>query len=181
MRFRREMREREIHCISLSTWDLGLEEIRAISDFALQTIFHKHTYIQTTSRYNRFRAVSDSVLSDIYCITEIKPKRPYIGRPYNRNPVYFICISASFRSLVDASWCEGDNTNLLASGSADGFVKVWDTRSAEGRPVASLFSMTAVSHVQWRRQSNHSVASTHGGDVRLWDIREGICKRQTPL
>ena len=24
-----------VHCISLSTWDLGLEEIRAISDFAL--------------------------------------------------------------------------------------------------------------------------------------------------
>ena len=84
----------------------------------------------------------------------------------------------AFRCLVDASWCEGDNANLLASGSADGFVKVWDTRSAEGRPAASLFSMTAVSHVQWRRQSNHSLASTHGGDVRLWDIREGMCKRQ---
>ena len=84
----------------------------------------------------------------------------------------------AFRCLVDASWCEGDNANLLASGSADGFVKVWDTRSAEGRPAASLFSMTAVSHVQWRRQSNHSLASTHGGDVRLWDIRGGICKRQ---
>ena len=81
----------------------------------------------------------------------------------------------SFRSLVDTSWCEGDNTSLLASGSADGFVKVWDTRSAEGRPVASLSSMTAVSHVQWRRQSNLSVASTHGGDVRLWDIRDGTC------
>ena len=82
------------------------------------------------------------------------------------------------RSLVDASWCEEDNTSLLASGSADGFVKVWDTRTAEERPVASLSSMTAVSQVQWRRQSDRYIASTHGGDVRLWDIRDGTEKRQ---
>ena len=29
------------------------------------------------------------------------------------------------RSVVDASWCEGNEASLLASGSADGFVKVW--------------------------------------------------------
>ena len=82
------------------------------------------------------------------------------------------------RSLIDASWCEEDNTSLLASGSADGFVKVWDTRTAEERPVASLSSMTAVSQVQWRRQSERYIASTHGGDVRLWDIRDSTAKRQ---
>ena len=57
----------DIHWISLSTWDLGLEEIRAISykRFSTDTQTHIHT---DKLRYNRFRDVSDSVLSDIYCI-----------------------------------------------------------------------------------------------------------------
>ena len=58
-----------IHWISLITWDLGLEEISAISDFALKRFStDTQTHIHTDkSRYNRFRALSDSVLSDIYC------------------------------------------------------------------------------------------------------------------
>jgi len=64
------------------------------------------------------------------------------------------------------------NQNLLATGSTDSIVKIWDTRYIN-QPIANLDKHEgAVEMVQWAPFSEHLLASS-GGDRRLmiWDSR----------
>jgi WD40 repeat protein len=54
------------------------------------------------------------------------------------------------RTITDVNWC-ADEPNLLASASADGFVRIWDRRTTEAsrkRPKVALDAMVATSQVR---------------------------------
>lgn len=62
--------------------------------------------------------------------------------------------------LNDSSSCSGQ----------DSYIHVWDRRETR-RPTHSLHAASGVTQVCWERVSGNVLASSHDGDVRLWDVR----------
>ena len=62
----------------------------------------------------------------------------------------------------------GDDTELLALGSADGTVKLADTRS--GKLAASLEVGERVDGITWSRDGRHLFALSAQGELRRWSI-----------
>ncbi|XP_025832716.1 GATOR complex protein WDR59 isoform X2 [Agrilus planipennis] len=85
-------------------------------------------------------------------------------------------LRAHTRVITDLNWHRFD-PNLLASCSADTFIHIWDMRDAR-RPALSLSAIAEASQVQWNRISPNFLATTHDGDVKLWDQRKGSAPMQ---
>ena len=79
-------------------------------------------------------------------------------------------LSAHTRIITDLSWHTLD-ANLMASSSADNFIYLWDTRDLR-RPKAGLQAVQGASKIEWNKVSGKLLASTHNGEVKLWDIRK---------
>ncbi len=76
--------------------------------------------------------------------------------------------NAHQRVVTDLSFSRFDN-NLLASGSPDFFVKLWDLRDA----ACSLsFKLKGpCSNVKFARLDEHALATSHSSDINVWDKR----------
>lgn len=79
------------------------------------------------------------------------------------------------RTITDLNWSYTD-VNSLATASYDNNMYVWDIR--EGRkPVQSMSSVAGATQVKWSKLDDNVLATSHEGDVRVWDRR----KNNTPV
>ncbi|XP_029353332.1 GATOR complex protein WDR59 isoform X4 [Echeneis naucrates] len=71
-------------------------------------------------------------------------------------------------SDLDWSWFEPE---LLVTSSVDTYIYIWDTRDTR-KPTVALSAVAGASQVKWNRKNQHLLASSHDGDVRIWDKRK---------
>ncbi|KAA0715216.1 GATOR complex protein WDR59 [Triplophysa tibetana] len=71
-------------------------------------------------------------------------------------------------SDLDWSWFDPE---LLVTSSVDTYIYIWDTRDAR-KPTAALSAVAGASQVKWNKRNHYCLASSHDGDVRIWDKRK---------
>uniref|UniRef100_A0A3Q3JL77 RWD domain-containing protein n=1 Tax=Monopterus albus TaxID=43700 RepID=A0A3Q3JL77_MONAL len=71
-------------------------------------------------------------------------------------------------SDLDWSWFEPES---LVTSSVDTYIYIWDTRDTR-KPVVALSAVAGASQVKWNRKNQYLLASSHDGDVRIWDKRK---------
>ncbi|XP_034161042.1 GATOR complex protein WDR59 isoform X1 [Pangasianodon hypophthalmus] len=71
-------------------------------------------------------------------------------------------------SDLDWSWFEPE---FLVTSSVDTYIYIWDTRDTR-KPTGALSAVAGASQVKWNRKNQHCLASSHDGDVRIWDRRK---------
>lgn len=71
-------------------------------------------------------------------------------------------------SDLDWSWFEPE---LLVTSSVDTYIYIWDTRDTR-KPTVALSAVAGASQVKWNRKNQNFLASSHDGDVRIWDKRK---------
>ncbi|KAM7405598.1 hypothetical protein PAMP_000034 [Pampus punctatissimus] len=71
-------------------------------------------------------------------------------------------------SDLDWSWFEPE---FLVTSSVDTYIYIWDTRDTR-KPTVVLSAVAGASQVKWNRKNQHLLASSHDGDVRIWDRRK---------
>ncbi|CAO3638456.1 unnamed protein product [Cunninghamella echinulata] len=83
--------------------------------------------------------------------------------------------SVAFRehksSIEDIQWSPTENT-VFASCSADGSIKIWDTRTKKKSAVSIHASNSDVNVITWNRKAGYLLASGHDDGVfSVWDLR----------
>uniref|UniRef100_A0A672ZEW0 WD repeat domain 59 n=1 Tax=Sphaeramia orbicularis TaxID=375764 RepID=A0A672ZEW0_9TELE len=73
-------------------------------------------------------------------------------------------------SDLDWSWFEPE---LLVTSSVDTYIYIWDTRDTR-KPTVALSAVAGASQVKWNRKNQFLLASSHDGDVRIWDKRVAV-------
>lgn len=71
-------------------------------------------------------------------------------------------------SDLDWSWFEPE---LLVTSSVDTYIYIWDTRDTR-KPTVALSAVAGASQVKWNKRNHYCLASSHDGDVRIWDKRK---------
>ncbi|XP_069112320.1 GATOR2 complex protein WDR59-like isoform X6 [Argopecten irradians] len=75
------------------------------------------------------------------------------------------------RTVSDIDWSPFD-VNVIASCSVDTFTHLWDVREPR-KPQSSFQTVAGASQVMWNKIQTNLFATTHEGDVRIWDPRKG--------
>uniref|UniRef100_A0A3Q2DLS9 WD repeat domain 59 n=1 Tax=Cyprinodon variegatus TaxID=28743 RepID=A0A3Q2DLS9_CYPVA len=70
--------------------------------------------------------------------------------------------------VIDLDWSWFD-PELLVTSSVDTYIYIWDTDTR--KPTVAL-SAVGAAQVKWNRRNQHLLASSHDGDVRIWDKRQ---------
>ncbi|XP_062247810.1 GATOR2 complex protein WDR59 isoform X1 [Platichthys flesus] len=71
-------------------------------------------------------------------------------------------------SDLDWSWFEPE---FLVTSSVDTYIYIWDTRDTR-KPTVALSAVAGASQVKWNKKNPNLLASSHDGDVRIWDRRK---------
>ncbi|XP_076142873.1 GATOR2 complex protein WDR59 isoform X2 [Alosa pseudoharengus] len=71
-------------------------------------------------------------------------------------------------SDLDWSWFEPE---FIVTSSVDTYIYIWDTRDTR-KPTVALSAVAGASQVKWNRRNPNCLASSHDGDVRIWDKRK---------
>ncbi|EER27656.1 hypothetical protein D8B26_006250 [Coccidioides posadasii str. Silveira] len=78
---------------------------------------------------------------------------------------------------VEAVEFGGEADSIVASGSADTTVKIWDTRSLTSKPMQTLTEATdTVSSVHIHTPSCSIMSGSYDGRIRTYDLRMGVVK-----
>ncbi|XP_076470516.1 GATOR2 complex protein WDR59-like isoform X3 [Babylonia areolata] len=85
-------------------------------------------------------------------------------------------LKAHSRIISDVDWSPFD-VNIVASCSIDCFTYLWDIREAK-KPVHSFQTVAGAYQVKWNKVTNNLFATTHEGDIRIWDPRKGNTPQQ---
>ncbi|XP_056008866.1 GATOR complex protein WDR59-like isoform X4 [Ostrea edulis] len=80
------------------------------------------------------------------------------------------------RTLSDVGWCPFD-VNVIASCSVDTYINLWDVRDPK-KPTTSFQTVSGAYQVKWNRVTNNIFATTHEGELRIWDTRKGTSPLQ---
>ncbi|XP_046545035.1 GATOR complex protein WDR59-like isoform X1 [Haliotis rubra] len=80
-------------------------------------------------------------------------------------------LKAHTRTVSDVDWSPFD-VNQLTSCSVDTYTYLWDIRDPK-KPAATFQSVAGASQVKWNKVVNNMFATTHEGDIRIWDPRKG--------
>ncbi|KAI4488494.1 hypothetical protein M0802_011600 [Mischocyttarus mexicanus] len=80
-------------------------------------------------------------------------------------------LKAHTRVVNDINW-HPKEPDIIASCSIDTFIHIWDIRD-QRRPCLSLSAVAGSSQVRWNGLSSHILATTHDGDIKIWDQRKG--------
>ncbi|XP_034038810.1 GATOR complex protein WDR59 isoform X2 [Thalassophryne amazonica] len=74
------------------------------------------------------------------------------------------------RVISDLDWSFFEPEFLVTS-SVDTYIYIWDIRDTR-KPTVALSAVAGASQVKWNRKNQHFMASSHDGDVRIWDKRK---------
>ncbi|XP_029000003.1 GATOR complex protein WDR59 isoform X2 [Betta splendens] len=74
------------------------------------------------------------------------------------------------RVISDLDWSSFEPEFLVTS-SVDTYIYIWDTRDTR-KPAVPLSAVAGASQVKWNRRNPNLLASSHDGDVRIWDKRK---------
>lgn len=80
-------------------------------------------------------------------------------------------LRAHTRAISDLNWSTFDS-NVLATASIDTYIHLWDIRDPR-KPSMSLSAVAGAFQVKWNKISPNMLATSHEGDIRLWDSRKG--------
>ncbi|KAJ7473279.1 WD40-repeat-containing domain protein [Mycena latifolia] len=83
-------------------------------------------------------------------------------------------LHAHYRAITDINWHPAPaERDLVVSTGVDSWVWAWDLRAARGG--RAMFGLSAFNaggtQVKWNRQDPHVLASSHAGEVLIWDRR----------
>ncbi|XP_077419336.1 GATOR2 complex protein WDR59 isoform X2 [Vanacampus margaritifer] len=74
------------------------------------------------------------------------------------------------RVISDLDWSCFE-AEFLVSSSVDTYMYIWDIRDTR-KPAVALSAVAGASQVKWNRRNHNVLASSHDGDVRIWDRRK---------
>ncbi|XP_054627018.1 GATOR complex protein WDR59 isoform X3 [Dunckerocampus dactyliophorus] len=74
------------------------------------------------------------------------------------------------RVISDLDWSCFE-AEFLVTSSVDTYMYIWDTRDTR-KPAVALSAVAGASQVKWNRRNQNLLASSHDGDVRIWDRRK---------
>ncbi|XP_069460287.1 GATOR2 complex protein WDR59 isoform X3 [Ambystoma mexicanum] len=74
------------------------------------------------------------------------------------------------RVISDLDWAVFEPEQLVTS-SVDTYIYIWDIKDTR-KPSVSLSAVAGASQVKWNKKNAHCLATSHDGDVRIWDKRK---------
>ncbi|KAF8209638.1 hypothetical protein K438DRAFT_1711879 [Mycena galopus ATCC 62051] len=87
-------------------------------------------------------------------------------------------LHAHYRAITDINWHPKER-DVVASTGIDSWIWAWDLRDAAGG--RAVFGLSAFNsggtQVKWNRQDPNVLASSHAGEVLIWDRRKGSLPR----
>ncbi|XP_071035553.1 GATOR2 complex protein WDR59 isoform X2 [Parasteatoda tepidariorum] len=94
----------------------------------------------------------------------------------NGDVIQTVTLKAHTRAISDIDWSIFDS-HSLATASIDTFIHVWDIRDSR-KPSISLSAVAGASQVKWNKFHSYFLATSHEGDLRLWDTRKSTAPVQ---
>ncbi|KAH7642410.1 wd repeat-containing protein 59-like protein [Dermatophagoides farinae] len=79
-------------------------------------------------------------------------------------------LSGHTRTITDLNWSYKEPT-ILASSSFDNYIYIWDLRETR-KPIYLMHSISGASQIKWSKINENILATSHEGDVRIWDKRK---------
>ncbi|XP_044289992.1 GATOR complex protein WDR59 isoform X2 [Varanus komodoensis] len=74
------------------------------------------------------------------------------------------------RVISDLDWAVFE-PDLLVTSSVDTYIYIWDIKDTR-KPTVSLSAVAGASQVKWNKKNASCLATSHDGDVRIWDKRK---------
>ncbi|KFP72074.1 WD repeat-containing protein 59, partial [Acanthisitta chloris] len=74
------------------------------------------------------------------------------------------------RVISDLDWAVFE-PDLLVTSSVDTYIYIWDIKDTR-KPTVSLSAVAGASQVKWNKKNVNCLATSHDGDVRIWDKRK---------
>ncbi|KAJ7312114.1 hypothetical protein JRQ81_006455, partial [Phrynocephalus forsythii] len=74
------------------------------------------------------------------------------------------------RVISDLDWAVFE-PDLLCTSSVDTYIYIWDIKDTR-KPTVSLSAVAGASQVKWNKKNANCLATSHDGDVRIWDKRK---------
>ncbi|XP_055891458.1 GATOR complex protein WDR59-like isoform X2 [Biomphalaria glabrata] len=90
---------------------------------------------------------------------------------HEASATHLCSLKAHSRTISAVDWSPFD-VNVVASCSLDTYTYFWDVRDSK-KPVKTFQAVSGVGQVKWNKVTNNLFATTHDGDVRIWDPRKG--------
>ncbi|NXL65994.1 WDR59 protein, partial [Chordeiles acutipennis] len=75
-----------------------------------------------------------------------------------------------FYICSDLDWAVFE-PDLLVTSSVDTYIYIWDIKDTR-KPTVSLSAVAGASQVKWNKKNANCLATSHDGDVRIWDKRK---------
>ncbi|XP_075432740.1 GATOR2 complex protein WDR59 isoform X5 [Ascaphus truei] len=74
------------------------------------------------------------------------------------------------RVISDMDWSVFE-PEVLVTSSIDTYIYIWDIKDTR-KPAVSLSAVAGASQVKWNKKNSNCLATSHDGDVRIWDRRK---------
>uniref|UniRef100_A0A2K5M418 WD repeat domain 59 n=1 Tax=Cercocebus atys TaxID=9531 RepID=A0A2K5M418_CERAT len=74
------------------------------------------------------------------------------------------------QSTLDLDWAVFE-PDLLVTSSVDTYIYIWDIKDTR-KPTVALSAVAGASQVKWNKKNANCLATSHDGDVRIWDKRK---------
>ncbi|XP_053558112.1 GATOR complex protein WDR59 isoform X2 [Bombina bombina] len=74
------------------------------------------------------------------------------------------------RVISDLDWSLFE-PDVLVTSSIDTYIYIWDIKDTR-KPAVSLSAVAGASQVKWNKKNSNCLATSHDGDVRIWDRRK---------
>ncbi|KAM4721286.1 GATOR2 complex protein WDR59 isoform 2-T2 [Rhinophrynus dorsalis] len=74
------------------------------------------------------------------------------------------------RVISDLDWSVFE-PDVLVTSSIDTYIYIWDIKDTR-KPAVSLSAVAGASQVKWNKKNSNCLATSHDGDVRIWDRRK---------
>ncbi|XP_075045379.1 GATOR2 complex protein WDR59 isoform X1 [Mixophyes fleayi] len=143
---------RFLYIVNLETPNDGHRKISRQSKWDIGTVqWNPH------ESYNHFFAASSNQRVDLY---QWKDGTGDIGSS----------LQGHTRVISDLDWSVFE-PEVLVTSSIDTYIYIWDIKDTR-KPAVSLSAVAGASQVKWNKKNANCLATSHDGDVRIWDRRK---------